>query len=89
MHQKYIRYGLTSMNKDYTKSVKWGAATMILCAMPLHILGITPWNSILQIIGACGWVYVGFKWNEKSLITNFLPQIFMIIAGLIYFVYYK
>ena len=67
--------------KDYTKIVKWFSATMILCAMPLHILGITPWNSILQIIGACGWVYVGFKWNEKSLITNFLPQIFMIIAG--------
>ena len=57
--------------------------------MPLHILGITPWNSILQIVGACGWVYVGYKWNEKSLITNFLPQIFMIIAGLIYFAYYK
>ena len=74
---------------DYTKYIKWFSATMILCAMPLHILGITPWNSILQIIGACGWVYVVFKWNEKSLITNFLPQIFMIIAGLIYFAYFK
>jgi hypothetical protein len=75
--------------KDYTVIIKWFSATMILCAMPLHILGITPWNSILQIIGACGWVYVGFKWKEKSLITNFLPQIFMIIAGLIYFAYFK
>jgi len=75
--------------KDYTVVVKWCSATFILCAMPLHILGITPWNSVLQIIGACGWVYVGFKWNEKSLITNFLPQIFMIIAGLIYFAYFK
>ena len=74
---------------DYTKYVKWCSATLILCAMPLHILGITPYNSILQIIGALGWVYVGFKWNERSLVLNFLPQIFMIIAGLIYFAYYK
>lgn len=77
------------MKKDYTIIIKWFSATMILCAMPLHILGITPWNSILQIIGACGWVYVGYKWKEKSLIINFLPQIFMIIAGLIYFAYFK
>ena len=75
--------------KDYTVIVKWFSAAMILCAMPLHILGITPYNSILQIIGAFGWVYVGVKWNEKSLILNFLPQIFMIVAGLIYFAYFK
>ena len=74
---------------DYTRYVKWFAATMILFALPLHILGITPWNSILQIIGALAWVYVGIKWNEKSLVLNFLPQIFMIIAGLIYFAYFK
>ena len=75
--------------KDYTKIVKWFSATMILCAMPLHILGITPWNSILQIIGACGWVYVGFKWNEKAIMMNFLPQFFIIIPGLIYLFYFK
>lgn len=75
--------------KDYTIIVKWVSAAMILCAMPLHILGITPYNSILQIIGACGWVYVGIKWDEDSLVLNFLPQIFMIIIGLIYFAYYK
>lgn len=62
---------------------------MILCAMPLHILGVTPYNSILQITGALAWVYVGIKWNEKSLVLNFLPQIFMIVAGLIYFAYFK
>jgi len=77
------------MINDYTKYVKWFSAMLILCAMPLHILGITPYNSILQIIGALGWVYVGIKWQERSLILNFLPQIFMIIAGLIYFAYFK
>lgn len=75
--------------KDYTIIVKWVSAAMILCAMPLHILGMTPYNSIVQIIGACGWVYVGVKWDERSLILNFLPQIFMLVAGLIYFAYFK
>ena len=75
--------------KDYTKIIKWFSATMILCAMPLHILGITPWNSILQLIGAAGWTYVGYKWNEKAIIMNFLPQFFIIIPGLIYLFYFK
>ena len=75
--------------KDYTMIVKWVSAAMILCAMPLHILGMTPYNSIVQIIGACGWVYVGVKWDERSLILNFSPQIFMLVAGLIYFAYFK
>ena len=75
--------------KDYTAIVKWCSAGIILIAMIFHVLGLTPWNSILQLVGAAGWTYVGYRWNEKSLITNFLPQIFMIIAGLIYFAYYK
>jgi len=64
--------------------VKWFSAFTILCAMVLHVLGITPWNSLLQLVGASGWVYVGWKWNEKAIITNFLPQFFIIIPGLIY-----
>ena len=64
--------------------VKWASAIIILCAMVLHVLGITPWNSLLQLVGASGWVYVGYKWNEKAIITNFLPQFFIIIPGLIY-----
>jgi len=52
--------------------------------MVFHVLGMTPWNSYLQLIGASGWVYVGYKWNEKAIITNFLPQFFIIIPGLIY-----
>ena len=51
--------------------------------MILHVAGITPWNSILQMIGAAGWVYVGFKMGEQAIILNFLPQFFIIIPGLI------
>jgi hypothetical protein len=39
---------------------------------------------LLQLVGAGGWCYVGYKWNERAIITNFLPQFFIIIPGLVY-----
>ena len=44
--------------------------------------GFTPWNSLLQMVGATGWIYVGYRWNEKALILNFLPQFAIIIPML-------
>ena len=64
--------------------VKYTSAVIILIAMVLHVGGITPWNSILQMIGAGGWIYVGYKWNEKAIILNFLPQFAIIIPMLIW-----
>ena len=52
--------------------------------MIFHVMGWTPWNSILQLFGAAGWVYVGNKTGERALIMNFLPQFFIIIPGLIF-----
>jgi hypothetical protein len=72
------------MHKDITSVVKWASAATILIAMVFHVQGITPWNSFLQLIGAAGWVYVGWRWNERAIIFNFLPQFFIIIPGLIY-----
>jgi hypothetical protein len=57
--------------------------------MVLHVLGITPWNSLLQMVGATGWIYVGYKWKEKALLLNFIPQFFIIIPGLIYMYLHK
>ena len=51
--------------------------------MVFHVMGWTPWNSILQMIGAAGWVYVGKKMRARAIILNFLPQFFIIIPGLI------
>jgi len=62
--------------------VKYASAVTILCAMVLHVAGITPWNSMLQMLGASGWIYVGWRWNEKAIILNFLPQFFIIIPML-------
>ena len=63
--------------------VKWTSATIIAIAMVFHVMGWTPWNSILQMFGAAGWVYVGTKTGERALLLNFLPQFFIIIPGLI------
>ena len=62
---------------------KWTSATIIPIAMIFHVMGWTPWNSILQMFGAAGWVYVGTKTGERALVLNFLPQFFIIIPGLI------
>ena len=67
-----------------TTIIKYFSSVVILIAMLFHTLGITPWNSILQLIAIAGWTYVGFKWQEKSIILNFLPQVLIIIPGLIY-----
>jgi hypothetical protein len=72
------------MKHESTFYVKWASAVIVLIAMVLHVLGITPWNSLLQLVAAAGWVYVGWKWNERAIILNFLPQFFIIIPGLIY-----
>ena len=74
---------------DPTTIIKYASAVTILSAMVLHVLGITPWNSILQMVGATGWIYVGYKWRERALILNFLPQFFIIIPGLIYLYWIK
>jgi len=52
--------------------------------MVLHVAGITPWNSLLQMAGASGWIYVGYRWNEKAIILNFLPQFAIIIPMLVW-----
>ena len=79
------------MYKDETHVVfiKYTSAVLILVAMIFHVAGITPWNSILQMIAASGWIYVGWKWKEKAIILNFLPQFAIIIPMLIWIYYIK
>ena len=69
------------------KIIKYISAVLILIAMVLHVAGITPWNSIIQMIGAAGWVYVGLQWKEKAIVLNFLPQ-FAIIIPMLIWIYY-
>ncbi len=64
--------------RDHVWYIKYISAVVILIAMVFHVKGWTPYNSYIQIIGALGWIYVGYKWDERSLILNFLPQLFII-----------
>ena len=72
------------MNKDHVFYIKYASAIVILTAMVFHVQGWTPWNSYLQMLGAAGWIYVGYRWNEKAIMLNFLPQFAIIIPGLLY-----
>ena len=75
---------MSKENNRVIVCIKYASAVVILIAMVLHVAGITPWNSILQMIGAAGWIYVGYKWNERAIILNFLPQFAIIIPMLIW-----
>jgi len=77
------------MKRDHVWYIKYASACTILVAMVFHVMGWTPWNSFLQMIGASGWIYVGYRWNERALMLNFLPQFFIIIPGLIYMYFLK
>jgi hypothetical protein len=68
---------------NHVTIVKYASAVTILIAMVLHVAGITPWNSFAQMIGASGWIYAGWRMNEKAIILNFLPQFFIIVPMLI------
>lgn len=68
---------------NHVTIIKYASAVTILIAMVLHVAGITSWNSFTQMIGAAGWIYVGYRWNEKAIILNFLPQFFIIIPMLV------
>ena len=75
---------MSKENNRVIVCIKYASAVVILVAMVLHVAGITPWNSILQMIGASGWIYVGYKWNERAIILNFLPQFAIIVPMLIW-----
>jgi|TARA_S200002703_G_scaffold37467_1_gene32767 hypothetical protein len=75
---------MSKENNRVIVCIKYASAVVILIAMVLHVAGVTPWNSILQMIGASGWIYVGYKWNERAIILNFLPQFAIIVPMLIW-----
>ena len=57
---------------NHVTIVKYASAVTILIAMVLHVAGITPWNSFAQMIGASGWIYAGWRMNEKAIILNLM-----------------
>ena len=55
---------------DITWYVKWTASIIVLIGITIRASGITQlqWLDIVcSWIGAVGWFYVGFKWNDRAL----------------------
>ena len=71
--------------RDWVWYLKYLSATVILVAIGLHTIpDAYPYNIIIHLIGAVLWTVVGVKWKEGAILLNFLPQIFILGAGLIY-----
>jgi hypothetical protein len=50
--------------------VKWIASIIVLIGITIRASGVTQlqWIDIVcSWIGAVGWFYVGFKWNDRAL----------------------
>jgi hypothetical protein len=57
---------------DITWYVKWAASIIVLIGITIRASGVTQlqWLDIVcSWIGAVGWFYVGFKWNDRALMV--------------------
>jgi hypothetical protein len=57
---------------DVTWYVKWIASIIVLIGITIRASGVTQlqWLDIVcSWIGAVGWFYVGFKWNDRALMV--------------------
>ncbi len=55
---------------DITWYVKWAASFITLAGISVRASGLTEYQHIDLIcswIGAAGWFYVGFKWNDRAI----------------------
>ena len=51
-----------------TNIIKWLGSIIIIISMILTAANIYPYNLFIAIPGTLAWMYVSFKWNDKSLI---------------------
>ena len=55
---------------DVTWYVKWTASIIVLIGITIRASGVTQlqWLDIVcSWLGAVGWFFVGFKWNDRAL----------------------
>jgi hypothetical protein len=71
---------------DITWYVKWAASLITLIGITVRASGLLDLHYVDLIcswIGACGWFYVGFKWNDRALmILNGVIGV-MLFAGIL------
>jgi len=71
---------------DITWYVKWFSSIIVLFAIAVRSSGAVElqWLDItLSLIGACGWLFVSLKWNDRALILLHSVVTFMLSLGLL------
>jgi len=71
---------------DITWYVKWFSSVMVLIAIAIRSSGAVDlqWLDItFSLIGACGWLFVSLKWNDRALILLHSVVTIMLTTGLI------
>lgn len=71
---------------DITWYVKWFSSVIVLIAIAIRSSGVVElqWLDItLSLIGACGWLFVSLRWNDRALILLHSVVTIMLSIGLL------
>jgi len=64
-------------------TVKWTGSIFIIISMILTASNIYPYNLYTAIPGTLLWIYVSFRWNDKSLIAMNFTALTIYMLGII------
>ena len=65
-----------------TNTVKWIGSIIIIISMILTAANIYPYNLFTAIPGTLAWIYVSFRWNDKSLILMNIIALTIYMLGI-------
>ena len=68
-------------------TIKWIGSIIIIISMILTASNIYPYNLYTAIPGTLAWIYVSFKWNDKSLIAMNFVALTIYLLGIISFIH--
>ena len=68
-------------------TIKWSGSIIIIISMILTASNIYPYNLYTAIPGTLLWIYVSFKWNDKSLIAMNFVALTIYLLGIISFIH--
>ena len=78
-----VVYHVTPLN-DITWWVKWGSSFLILGAIILRALDILHMIDVtLSFLGCSGWIFVGFKWQDRSIMFLNTVAATILLMGLL------
>ena len=73
------------MNNKIFNVIRWLAPSFVFVAIVCHAFDLYPIGPMFHLVGASLWVYVGLKTKQGPVLLNFIPQIPIWLAGLVYY----